>query len=129
MLHTETITVLDKTFTLAEHTLYIDFRREDLIQKAVDANETDDDIARQLMRIGYVNLTAAIVEGTPPTFEDMLFRVSTEETSQWSAAARRLNPQWFPAPHQPSTNSESANLEREQEVKKKKRRRGNSTLR
>jgi hypothetical protein len=96
MLKTETLTIEDKTFTLGEHTLYMDFKREELISKAIEENKADADIARQLMRIGYVNLTASIVDGTPPSFEDVLFRVSTDDTSRWSDAARRLNPQWFP---------------------------------
>lgn len=129
MLNTETLTIDDKTFTLGEHTLYIDFKREDMIQKALEANAGDEDIARQLMRVGYVNLTAAIVDGTPPAFEDVLFRVSTEDTTRWGDAARRLNPQWFPTPPQPSPKSGSADLEKEQDAKKKKRRRGNSTPR
>ncbi|MCX6057739.1 MAG: hypothetical protein NTW69_06280 [Chloroflexi bacterium] len=124
MLKTEIITVLDKTFTLGEHTLYIDFKRENLIGKAIEENKADDDIAGQLMRIGYVNLTAAIVDGTPPSFEDVLFRVSTEDTAQWSAAARRLNPQWFPAPEAPSDTEYQT-----EQRKKKKIRRGKSTQR
>lgn len=124
MLKTETIIIEEKTFTLGEHTLYIDFKREDLIGKAIEENKVDDDIARQLMRIGYVNLTAAVVDGTPPTFEDVLFRISTEDTARWSDAARRLNPQWFPAPAPPK-NTEYSSADR----KKKRTKRGNSTPR
>jgi hypothetical protein len=125
MLKTETITIFNKTFTLNEHTLYIDFKREDLIDKAIEENKADDDIARQLMRIGYVNLTAAIVDGTPPSFEDVLFHISSEDTARWSDAARRLNPQWFPAPVQPPVDTEYQAAQR----KKKKIKRGSSTPR
>lgn len=125
MLKTEPITIADKTFILSEHTLYLDFKREDLLGKAIQENAADADIARQLMRVGYVNLSTAVIDGTPPTFEDVLYRVSTEELSVWSAAARRLNPQWFPQSPLPLGEGKGEG----QDGKKKKRRRGISTPR
>lgn len=129
MLKTESLSIAGKTFTLSEKTLYIEFRRQELLDKAIAENANDTDVARKLMRVGYVNLSAAVIEGEPPTFEDVLYRVSTDDTSKWSEAARRLNPQWFPTPPQPSPNAESANLERDAaaDAKKKKRTRGRST--
>jgi hypothetical protein len=93
---------------------------------AMAENEADADLARQLMRIGYVNLTAAVVDGEPPSFEDVLYRVSTDDTATWSEAARRLNSQWFPdptpspsptPPHQEGVDGEGC-----ADVKKKRRR-------
>lgn len=124
MLKTETLTIADKTFTLSEKTLYIEFRRQELMDKAIAENVNDPDLARQLMRIGYVNLSAAVIEGEPPAFEEVLYRISTDDTARWSEAARRLNPQWFPAQDAPK-DTEYSSADR----KKKKIRRGKFTPR
>lgn len=53
MLKTETIIIEEKAFTLGEHTLYIDFKREDLIGKAIEEKQVNNNVPAT-MRIGYV---------------------------------------------------------------------------
>ncbi len=93
---TKTIEINGCEFTLSEATLYIDFKRQELLDDAYKENETDKDVSRKLMRIGYVNLTAGVTGGTPPSFDDLMYKITATETKVWSDAARVINPQWFP---------------------------------
>lgn len=95
-LKTKTIKVGGQTFTLCETTLRTDHRRGEMLRRLSEQGPVSgDSTVEQLAPWSYANLTACVVEGTPPTLEEYP-DLPLREVSAWQAAARQLNPDWFP---------------------------------
>lgn len=106
MLITETIEVGGRTLVLCETTLRTDHIRAEMLKQAASEEPEDDtqivDELDSLTRWTYPSLTACILEGTPPSREELV-DLPVRELTAWRETAQRLNPTWFAAPEEPET--------------------------
>ncbi len=101
MLTTETIEVGGRKLVLCETTLRTDHVRAEMLKQAASEEpEGDKQPASELDNLArwiYPSLVACVLEGTPPTREELV-DLPVRELTAWREAAQRLNPDWFAGP-------------------------------
>jgi hypothetical protein len=95
MLTTKTVEVGGITLVLCETTLRTDHIRAEKLKQA--GAEPDGGELDNLARWIYPSLVACVLEGTPPSREELV-DLPVRELTAWRETAQRLNPAWFAAP-------------------------------
>jgi len=107
MLSTETIEAGGRTLVLCETTLRTDHVRAEMLKQAGSEEKEGDkqpvSELDSLARWTYPSLTACILEGTPPSREELV-DIPVRELTTWRETAQRLNPTWFAVPEEPAAD-------------------------
>ena len=101
MLSTETIEAGGRTLVLCETTLRTDHIRAEMLKQA--GTETTGDELDNLARWIYPSLAACVLDGTPPSREELV-DIPVRELTTWRETAQRLNPTWFAVPEEPAAD-------------------------
>lgn len=116
-LPTKVIQVGGETLTVSQASNLADAKRSLMISEADGrwAGELmegmDAQAKRYLETLLYPSLIACTT-GNLPTLDEFLNGVSIEDTEAWLAAARELNPRWFPTLEAQTPEEKEAELEK-----------------
>lgn len=102
MLKTKTIHIEERSLVLSQANILMSLQREELARQA--QAQPDPDPSRQFLRAYlYPNLAACVV-GQAPSLDEML-EMSDLDVDAWFAAAKELNPHWWPQEQDPKKAS------------------------
>ena len=113
------ITVCDETLVVHQASNLMDTKRSLMISEAnerwkgQDLDGMEAQARRYLETLLYPSLTSCTT-GNVPTVEEFLNGVPVDDTENWVAAAKELNPRWFPDQTDHAPDEESAETEKKE---------------
>jgi hypothetical protein len=118
-LQSKQVSVSGETLMVYQASNLMEIKRSLMITEAdaqwngKDVKEIESQAKRYLETLLYPSLLSC-TEGNLPTLEEFVHRVPASDSDAWMAAARELNPRWFPNLAERTPEEQQADLEKKE---------------